>query len=117
MENKLTYSFDDEPIIKFCYQLNGKKMEVHFNRYYSLNENMYVENRCIWILENWDEAKIMVGDDKKLYDLNKYIGIFSLILYMKFNENEELEMLVNTLDNRYITLFFKRPSFILKEIN
>ncbi len=33
---------------------------------------------------------------------------------MKYNDNEELEMLVNTVDNRYLTLFFKNPKLSLK---
>ena len=36
MEKKLEYSFDDEPVSKFCYDLGGKKIELHFKGYYDL---------------------------------------------------------------------------------
>lgn len=75
---------------------------------------MYIDAPCTWVLENWEYAKSTVGDEKKRYDLNKHIGIFSLILYMKYNDDSELEMLVNTVDNRCITLFFKDPRLKLK---
>lgn len=109
MEKKLTYSFDDEPVSKFCYDLDNKKIEVHFNGYHDLTRDMYVEKPCIWVLENWEYAKSRPGDEPKLYDLSNHAGIFSMILYMKYNDGKELEMLVNTVDNRYITLFFKDP--------
>lgn len=64
-----------------------------------------MEVPCIWTIENWKEAKCKIGDDTKLYDIDKSIGIFSLILFMKY-ENEGLEMLINTMDNRYLTIFF-----------
>ncbi len=41
------------------------------------------------------------------------MGIISMILYMKYNEKEELEMLIYTVDNRYITLFFVQPQIDL----
>lgn len=114
MENKLEYSFDDEPVSKFCYDLDNKKIEVHFKGYYDLIKDMYIENPCIWVLENWDYAKSRIGDEQKLYDLNKHIGVFGLILYMKYNDDKELEMLINTVDNRYLTLFFKDPKLNLR---
>jgi hypothetical protein len=114
MENKLEYSFDDEPISMFCYDLDNKKIEVHFKGYYDLIKDVYIEAPCIWVLENWEYAKSRIGDEQTLCDLNKQIGIFSLILYMKFNNNKELEMLVNTVDNRYFTLFFKNPQLSLR---
>ena len=112
MERKLEYSFDDEPVSIFCYELECKKIVVHFKGYFDILKDKYMETPCVWTMENWNEAKCKIGDDAKLYDIDKSIGIFSLILYMKYYE-EELEMLVNTLDNRYITLFFKDPKLKL----
>lgn len=114
MEEKLEYSFDDEPVAKFCYDLSSKQIQIHFKRYYDLVNDKYIETPCIWVLENWEYGKIKLGDEPKLYDISKSIGIFSLILYMKYNDGKELEMLVNTIDNRYITLFFKDPKLSLK---
>lgn len=114
MERRLEYSFDDEPVSKFCYELECKKIEVHFKGYFDLLKDKYMETPCIWTLENWKEAKCKIGDNAKLYDIDKSIGIFSLILYMKYNEDERLEMLINTVDNRYLTLFFKDPELSLR---
>lgn len=114
MEDKFVYSFDDEPVSKFCCDLDGKKIEVHFKGYYDLIKDVYVESPCIWVLENWEYAKSRIGDDPKLYDLKNHIGVFSLILYMKYNTEKELEMLVNTADNRYLTLFFRKPELSLR---
>lgn len=114
MKNKLVYSFDDEPVSKFCYDLDNNKIEIYFKGYFDLAEDKYMEKPCIWSLENWKEAKSKIGDDTKFYDLTKNLGIFNLILYMKYNDDDVLEMLVNTVDNRYITLFFKEPILSLK---
>lgn len=78
-------------------------------------KDAYIDVPCVWVLESWKYAKSTVGDEQKRYDLNKHIGIFSLILYMKYNDDKELEILVNTVDNRYITLFFKEPKLSLKQ--
>lgn len=113
MEMKLKYSFADEPVSKFCYDLSTQKIEVHFNGHYNLINDAYVNAPCIWVVESWQYAKCMLGDEQKRYDLNKHIGVFSLILYMNYNDDAELEMLVNTVDNRYITMFFKEPKLSL----
>ncbi|MFT4203480.1 MAG: hypothetical protein QM610_06150 [Chitinophagaceae bacterium] len=114
MEKKLGYAFDDEYVTKFCYDIENKKLEINFTGYYDLINNAYVDAPCVWTLENWEYAESILGNEQKRYDLNKHIGVFSIILYMKYNDNDELEMLVNTLDNRYITLFFKAPKLSLK---
>jgi len=114
MKSKLNYSFDDEPVNKFCYDISNKKIEVYFAGYYDLRkENNFVNESCTFVIENWKEAKSKVGDEEKLYDLNRHIGVFSMILTMEL-KGDELEMLVNTVDNRYVTLFFKDPTLMLK---
>ncbi|KAB2916134.1 MAG: hypothetical protein F9K23_08470 [Bacteroidetes bacterium] len=115
MKKKIGYSFDDERVCKFCYDLDNKKIEVHFGGHYDQVKDEYIDAPCIWIIEDWEYAKCMLGDEQKRHDLNKYISIFSLILYMKYNDNKELEMLVNTVDSKYITLFFKSPKLSLME--
>ena len=117
MKNKLEYSFDDEPVSKFCYDIVGNKIEVHFRGYYDSDKDESIETPCIWIIENWEYAKSIIGDEQRRYDLNKHIGIFSLILYMKYNDDNELEIYVITTDNRYITFFFKEPDLSLKTVH
>lgn len=50
MERKLEYSFDDEPISKFCYDLETQKIRVHFRGYYDLIKDAYIDAPCIWFL-------------------------------------------------------------------
>lgn len=114
MKTKLEYSFDDEPVQKFCYDLGSKKIEIHFNGFYDLNQDKYIKSPCVWSIGNWVYGKSKIGDDQKTYDLTKHMGVFSLILYLKYNEDKELEMLVNTIDDRYITFLFKDPDLSLK---
>lgn len=36
MKRKLEYSFDDEHVSKFCYDIENKKLEIHFTGYSDL---------------------------------------------------------------------------------
>jgi len=65
--------------------------------------------KCALIIENWKDAKSKIGDQEKYYELNKHIGIFRMIYYMKLIDSN-LEMFVNTIDNRYVTLVFIEPT-------
>lgn len=110
----MKYSFDDEPVCKFCIDLKNKKIEMYFNSYFNITENEEINQPCIFVIENWKNAKSKIGDEERMYDLNHHLGIFSIILYMKYNDNKILEILVNTIDNRYVTLFFEEPNLILQ---
>jgi len=116
MEKFLRYSFDDEYINKFCYDIDKKVIEMHFGGYYDLVGDVYISRACLWVIKDWSDAKIREGNNPIFSDLNKYIGIFSLILYVKYNGDGNLEMLVNTLDNRYVTMLFKNPKLSLEQI-
>lgn len=116
MNRELEYTFDDEQVSKFCYDLDTEKVEVYFEGYYDLIKDADVDAPCIWTIEDWEYAKSVLGNEQKRYDMNWHIGIFRLILYMKYNDNQELEMLVETLDNRYVTFFFKDPTLSLRKI-
>ncbi|PQL94858.1 hypothetical protein [Apibacter adventoris] len=106
MENKFNYSFDDEVVSKFCYDIDKKKIITYFTGYTDLIEQKrFLDRQCIFTIENWEKAKSKVGDENRFFDLDKNMGIFSMILYVKLEEGG-LEILVNTLDDRYITLIF-----------
>ncbi len=115
MTNQFNYAFDDEVVSKFCYDIdNNKRIDIFFTGYIDLIENQYFSDRpCTFIIEDWQEAKSQIGDDPKRYPLDRHMGIFSLILYMKLQE-DKLEMMVNTLDERFITLIFKEPKIRLQ---
>jgi len=112
MKKKKGYSFDDEIASKFCYDMENKKIEVYFTGY-SDEKERFLDKQCVFTISNWTEAKSKLGDEDKLYHLDKHMGIFSMILYIKYHGND-LEMHVNTVDDRYITLFFKDPQLTLK---
>lgn len=65
MKKKLDYSFDDEPVSKFCYDLDNNRIEIYFKGFFDLLKEKYVEKPCIWLIENWEEAKSKIGDDTK----------------------------------------------------
>ena len=111
---KWNYSFSDEVAINFCYDIENKKITVGFNGYFDLITHEYKEVECLFVIEKWLDAKSKVDDNIRFYDLDKHMGIFSLILYMK-REEDFIELLVNTIDERYITLRFKDPTMSLLE--
>jgi len=113
MEIKLEYSFDDEVANKFFYDMNNKKIEIHFEGYYDTFSNHYVDKPCIWIIENWSEAKSKLSSENSYSDLEQHLGIVSMILSAEIN-NTILELTVNTIDNRYIDLLFHNPQLKLK---
>ena len=111
MENKLEYSFEDEIVSKFCYDIDNKKIELYFTGYSDKKER-FLDKPCMFSISNWTEAKSKIGDQGKIYPLDRNMGVFSMILYIKYNDNV-MEMLVNTIDDRYITLFFTSPKINL----
>jgi hypothetical protein len=113
MEKKLTFAFDDEPVGKFCYDMNNKKIEIHFTGHYDLQKGSFIEGACTFVIENWKTGKSKLSDDPKLYELNKHFGVFRIILSMQFN-GDQLEILVNTVDDRYVLFFFSEPELTLK---
>lgn len=108
MERNLEYSFDDEIAIKFCYDIDYKKIKIYFGGYYNTLNNRYVNEPCIWLIENWTEAKSKLSSESTYNDLEKHLGIISLILSVEIKETT-LELTVNTIDNRYIDLLFENP--------
>ncbi len=108
MENKLEYSFDDEFVSKFCYDIDNKKIEIHFIACYDLQKNERIKKPCSWIIENWSEAQSKIDGGTKFQELDKHIGIFSMILSAEL-KGDNLELYVNTIDNRYMTLLFINP--------
>ena len=80
MKQLLKYSFDDEPVRKFCLDLSVKRIEVHFSGYHDLVKNILIEVPCIWVIESWEDAKCKVGEGSKLFDLYDVIGVFKLMI-------------------------------------
>lgn len=111
MNNILKYSFDDEPVINFYYDLINKRLEIGFSGYYE-NQDL-IDKPCIFTIKNWKDSSCKVGDEEKRYPINSQLGIINMVLHMKY-QNNKLKILVNTLDNRYIELCFEQPQLSLK---
>jgi hypothetical protein len=107
------YAFDDEPVAKFCFDLVNKRIDVQFAAYYDADD--YIERPAVFIIENWKDAKSKIATEEKWHDVNKHMGIFTIIYYMQFKD-ESMEIFVNTVDNRYITLLFTDPILRLENI-
>ena len=108
MDKKLEYSFDDEVANKFCYDMDKNKIEIHFGGYYDALNGQYIDKPCIWIIENWTEAKSKLSSESTYTDLEKNLGIISMVLSLEINDTI-FELTVNTTDNRYIDLLFDNP--------
>lgn len=105
MIDKLTYSFDDQVVSAFFYDMENNRIEVHFESYYDLVKNQLIENPCVLVIEKWKDAMGKLSKDSMFDKLDNHIGVFSLILWMEKQESD-LKLTVNTLDGRYIDLHF-----------
>lgn len=108
MSIKIESSFEDEPVSRFCYDIDGKKIKIYFSGYYDVQSKDYIEQNCCCVVNNWKAAKSKLYKDDRFFSLDSHIGVFSLILHAKYSNNI-LEMVVNTIDNRYIVLQFTEP--------
>jgi len=114
MKHKLSYSFDDVSVSKFCYDLKRKVIQVYFDDFFDLQIEDYMGIPCIWTIQNWKEAKCRIEVDTKFYRIEERMGIFDSILYMHYNENDQFEMFVSTVDGRYITFYFEGAELSLE---
>lgn len=108
MDKTLTYSFDDEVSSKFCYDGDNKRIEVYFDGYYDISSSRYIDRPCVWVIEDWSDAKSKVSAEGAYTDLEKHLGIISMVLSSQIND-ATLEVTIITLDNRYIDLAFIDP--------
>lgn len=113
MTTKLEYSFDDEYVTKFCFDMENNKIEIHFRAYFDLAKNERIITPTIWIIENWTKAKSKLSSESIYADLENNLGIISMVLSLEINDTC-LELTVNTTDNRYVDLIFDNPQLNLK---
>ncbi len=119
MENKLEYSFDDEVVSKFCYDMFEKKIDIYFTGYSDTIKNeCFLDKNCVLTIENWSSAKSKIDNPNDIYDykdLDVYIGVFSMILHIE-KQGEDLYLSVNTINDKYISLLFIKPVVSFKII-
>lgn len=110
MPQDLAYSFDDEIASKFCYDLDHKRLEIHFTGCWEVATQHYHEGSCHLLIHQWTDARCQEGDvSPRFIRLEEGMGIVSLLLSFAWT-GEELEVVVNTIDNRYLLLRFANPS-------
>lgn len=110
------YAFDDEVVSKFSYDLENKVIEVYYPGYIDIKAGTRIEEECVFAIKNWSSAKSKFGDDVRFYDLDKYLGIFSMIIHIEYS-NGYLSLIVNTINDTYITLKFEHVEVYFKPIH
>lgn len=113
MADNIEYSFDDEFVTKFCFDMENNKIEIHFRAYYDLVKNERIITPSIWTIENWTKAKSKLSSESIYTELENNLGIISMVLSLEINDTI-LELTVNTTDNRYVDLMFDNPELNLK---
>jgi hypothetical protein len=109
MTQALAYSFDDEPASKFCYDMNQQRLEIHFTGCWELATSHYHEGPCYLLIHQWRAAHCQEDAvSNRFIPLEQGMGIVSLLLAVTWVD-EQLELYVNTIDNRYLMLRFVHP--------
>lgn len=114
METRLEYSFEDEVANRFCYDMLNKKIEIHFSGYYDALTNQYINKNCVFVIDNWTSAKSKLSSESFFHDLDSHIGVIGMILSMQ-RRKTTFELTVNTVDNRYIDLWFENSQVKLQD--
>ena len=110
MPQALAYSFDDEVASKFYYDLEGKRLEIHFTGCWEIATGRYHDGPCHLLIHQWADARCQEeAVSARIVRLEELMGIVSLLLSFDWTA-EGLEMLINTIDNRYLLLRFTNPS-------
>ena len=105
MRLKNRYSFDDEIAEKFCYDSANRCIQIYFSGYFDFIVNKHIESKCKFVICDWQQAKSKIIDREGYSSLESNLGIISLIIDAE-EDGDNLKLIVNTLDDKYIELFF-----------
>ena len=105
MKLKNRYSFDDEIAEKFCYDNVNRCIQIYFSGYFDFIANKHIESKCKFVICNWQQAKSKIIDREGYSSLDSNLGILSLLLDAE-EDGDNLKLIVNTLDGKYIELVF-----------
>lgn len=109
MAPALAYSFDDEVAPKFCYDMDQQRLEIHFTGCWELATSQYHEGPCCLLIHQWRTAHCQEeAVSKRFIPLEQGMGIVSLLLAVTWVD-EQVELYVHTIDNRYLLLRFDQP--------
>ena len=76
-----------------------------FSGYFDFIVNKHIEAKCKFVICDWQQAKSQIIDREGYSSLESNLGIISLILDAE-EDGDNLKLIVNTLDDKYIELFF-----------
>lgn len=111
MKDKMSYSFDDEPIRNYKINSTSKTININFDGYFDLISNSYKSTPCIWTIKNWEEAKFRVGEEDVWNSLNTNTIVLNMILYLCSDNFGNLELHVLSENDKYLTFLFIKPKF------
>lgn len=115
MNTNFKYSFSDEPLYKFLYDENEKRIEMCFENYYD-GEKM-VNEKCVFIIKNWKDSKGKILDADTAYEnLQKHIGIPDLILGIDLEE-KYLTLHICTKDYKFVSMRFTEAEWEVKKLS
>ena len=66
---------------------------------------LHLQSKCKFVICDWQQAKSKIIDREGYSSLESNLGIISLILDAE-EDGDNLKLIVNTLDDKYIELFF-----------
>ena len=76
-----------------------------FSGYFDFIVNKHIEAKCKFVICDWQQAKSKIIDREGYSSPESNLGIISLILDAE-EDGDNLKLIVNTLDDKYIELFF-----------
>ena len=100
-------SFDDEIAQSFYYDSGRKLLEIGFGGF--IQSGMYQASACILRVAHWKRGQGKRTESQKFDDLESHLGVVSLLLSIEL-EGQNLVLLVNTVDNRYVEWHFESAS-------
>ena len=110
MPQDLAYSFADEVASKFYYDLEGKRLEIHFTGCWEIATSRYYDGPCRLLIHGWTDACCQEPNvSPRFVRLEAGMGIVSLLLDFAWTA-ESAEAWINTIDDRYLLLQFANPS-------
>jgi hypothetical protein len=89
--------------------MEQKRLEIHFTGCWELATQHYHEGPCYLLLHQWSDARCQEDvAGSRVVRLEQGMGIVSLLLAVTW-VGEQLELYVNTIDDRYLLLRFTTP--------
>jgi hypothetical protein len=102
--NRSEVSFDDEIAEYFYYDSKRQILEVGFGGLF--HNGQYLAAACSLRISAWKSGKSRAHESPKFQNLESNLGVVSLLLSLDVF-GDQLVMLVNTVDDRYVEWHFE----------